>query len=607
MPLATPRLNALLGGVGLNTIVPPNLPATNQPLPVMDPDQGLLSASMSIGSGQAWTLYLVWSRPNWRNNSPGPSCLLSAGGTPILTVDNTGGTGNLTLFPGSTSPHVLTNSMTRRHTHALILRNTGTGIDAWVDGAQLIAGGTNPMPATLTDGLLFLHGGTSANGSQCWFHEAATWGHSLSSGDISTLISCQGRWTLGTRKGIQLLVVGQSNALNGLTWGSWLLMAQSAAYHLGALAYGIVGSPNVTAVGGEPIYPVPPGDPLPINYGFLDNSGGGLPSSWPLSGAGDAIRNFVSAVPTEDQADIAAILWPYSESDSCRLYSEKSVYAAAAQQFLALIRGMLPTPGSGSVPLLWWNAMPFPYTDQGVQMVREVIAATAAVPSLNISIVLPQTGDAIPYTATQIANGTWTLGANGQIHLSEADLQRFGMEAGPVAAKVILANSGGDTITSIPSGIPAVGGPKIVHAYLENTTTVILTIQHDAGTDLVIPSLATHGQGFTVMDGGSTASPGALVNATACTRIDATHLQLTLTRALVNPAADCLLFYPYGKTWIGTGNAVTDNFSTITPPTGWNVLADLNWSWPGNYQPVLPNNYPLAATTTPIVLSTTPA
>jgi len=49
------------------------------------------------------------------------------------------------------------------------------------------------------------------------------------------------------------------------------------------------------------------------------------------------------------------------------------------------------------------------------------------------------------------------------------------------------------------------------------------------------------------MDGGSIGSPGTLVPATACVRVDATHLQRTLAQALVNVAADCLLFYPYGS------------------------------------------------------------
>ena len=68
-PIATPRLNGLLGGLGRNMVMPPALPASGQQLPVMDPDQGLISAAMPMGSGAAWTLYLVWSRPNWRQNS----------------------------------------------------------------------------------------------------------------------------------------------------------------------------------------------------------------------------------------------------------------------------------------------------------------------------------------------------------------------------------------------------------------------------------------------------------------------------------------------------------------------------------------------------------
>ena len=47
-PVATPRLNGLLGGVGLNTVIPPALPGSGQQLPVLDPDQGLISAAVPI-------------------------------------------------------------------------------------------------------------------------------------------------------------------------------------------------------------------------------------------------------------------------------------------------------------------------------------------------------------------------------------------------------------------------------------------------------------------------------------------------------------------------------------------------------------------------------
>jgi len=583
-PLATPRLNGLLGGVGLNTVIPPNLPLSGEQLPLMDPDQGLMSAAMAVGSATAWTLFLVWSRPNWRQNSTAASTLLSIAGTQVLAADNNGGT-RLVLFPGAQQT-VLTTTLTRRHTHAVILRNTpGAGVDVWLDAAQVATAVPNPLAASLSTPLLFLHNGATQGGAECWFHEAAIWNAALNAGGIASVVAYEARWMLGPRKGIQVLVTGQSNAGFGLNDGAWHLLAQGVAWHLGALAYGVVGSyaspPAATCIHGEGIYPVPA---LGFSGSFLTNPGDGSdPSTWSLGSDGNAVQTWVqSRTAAEDAADIAVIIWPWSESDCGRQYSEKATYEAAARRFLSLERGML-SRSAASLPHVWWSAIPFSYNnnDPGTQMQREVVADMVADPTQNVTVVLPQTADSFPRgiggnapLTFDAAIGTWSGGDS--LHRDIPDNQRFGMLAAPLVARAILASEGGDTITAIPAGISAAGGPVVSHVYRQSNTSLIVTVQHDYGTDLIVPATqAASGTGWAVMDGGSVASPGTIVTATACVRVNATKLQITLTQALVNASTSCRLFYPYGTATMGRGNAVTDNLSMVMPPAGWNIAADL--------------------------------
>jgi hypothetical protein len=309
-----------------------------------------------------------------------------------------------------------------------------------------------------------------------------------------------------------------------------------------------------------------------------------------------------------DLADIFPLFIFWSENDSISHgYAGKSVFNHAFLRMLGLMRAAIGK-AAAQTPAGWISALPYqgtfneapqsgPAAVGYIQSLRETLADLIGDgSSVNAFNALPMSADCIGLGGTwSSTSGTWTGGDPN--HMDAADDGNFARRAGIAIAVAALAAGWSDVIGSLPSGLPLAGGPKISHAYLSSTTTVTVTITHDAGDDLVVPLQAANGVGWSLMEGGSMASPGTFLQATACSRIDATHLLLTFP-TIASPAASCQLFYPAGYGKIGRGDAVTDNFASVAKPAGYDIAADLGALWA--------LNWPIQATTYGVTLSMSP-
>lgn len=569
-------------------------------------DYFVAASGIAVGASQAFSVFLVWSRGNQHQvnavYSTASVPLIDIGGTTVLSMTGRGdGTDTLTLFPNGTP--VTGGTLGLRHTHSARLVFNGSTVDVWLDGVKVISAATNQATLGATADLKFL------NAAQCVFHEAAAWGHALSADEHTALTAYATRWPLGPRRAINGIAAGQSNLAYFCSSAANFYASKHVAYLTGCISANLMLSEGDGATGqlkaGSTLYS---GQGLfdGSNSKFLDNSGGGDPSTWPLGANGQKFMVTLDGMTADQRANLCYVAWFWSESDSASItYATKGTYTTAMKRAFALIRAHL-FPGDSSaaakLPVMVINALPFGGFDIGCQLHREMMADIASDATQNVHFMLAQSGDAIGEgDAWNSATGVES-GNGNQAHRDGTGEVLYGRRMGIPIARAALsalaaqgmpaARGAPDLVTTIDPSIPQGLGPSIASAHYEGTTyaatgSVLVTVAHDKGTDLKLPLRAVLGVGWALMDGvsdtqsGNLGTPGTLIKATACARVSATQLRVTLTSPPAHPAK-AQMYYNYGSgldannyAIIGQGNAVTDNFASVTLPPGWQIGADM--------------------------------
>ena len=418
---------------------------------------------------------------------------------------------------------------------------------------------------------------------------------------------------------ISLFGQGQSNAaFANDSDGALLQMAQASAAYLGATGTAAKFSGGATDIGGAGLYCGVGGYGSFLTWGG-DTTGAAAAAAYGSDGTGMIAS--IAAMTSGQRAATQGALLNWGETDSTFAgtgyagsealgYSDKPVYKAAYINNMAKVRAAF---GKTAAQFPFWFMGP-PYgTPSGACMVREAWYELAADPANNAVYVEQQTYDSITRGNTwNSATGVETQASPNAGHRDAADnITFYRRSALAVARSILAANSLSSSL--IPSSLGAGLGPRIISAALSGGTNLLLTIQHDGGNDLVIPALSSpngtdpslpdQGIGFCVMNGGTNASPGSFIKANGCSRVDATHLLLTL--ASTPTAGAPALYYPFpGVTWpdqfvgssggteISRGCAITDNFGTISVASEFDLNQIIGSGWRMN----MPLRHPFTVT-----------
>ena len=397
---------------------------------------------------------------------------------------------------------------------------------------------------------------------------------------------------------------GQSNAMFANdSDGALLAAAQAAAFYLQASAPAAYSQAGVTDYSGAGSYEDGTGDVYPYFLSYNGAVTASAAAAASVSSIGAGCLAYITALSSTVRGQICGIVSYWGETDSVVYsYSQKAVVKAALENLLAQERAAIGKTAALCPAFLFGP----PYGSAApAAMMREIWAEIAADSTQNAVWLCRQTYDSMTrgdsYNAATGVGTSTSQSNNG--HRDSVDNVRYYRNAGLAMARAILA-SNGLPATDIPAALGNGIGPQITAVAISGVTLTV-TVTHDGGTALVMPSLSSpngtdaplpaQGVGFAVMDGGSVASPGTIIQAVAAAIVDATHFTVTLASAPAHGAGQRLLLYPWpGTTWtdqprseIGRGCAITDNFASVTKPSGFDINAGLGAGWATN-MPICP-------------------
>ncbi len=269
------------------------------------------------------------------------------------------------------------------------------------------------------------------------------------------------------------------------------------------------------------------------------------PGAWPLGSDGQSCSMYVTHVLSLQSLTGVPVGFfrIHSENDTKKTGTDAGYYQAANQRFVSLMRQASALPTS-QMPIFYgspsfWNGV----TDQGLATVRSSWLAEINNPA---------------------ANAHWAWGCVSDCndmgdasHMNALGDQQACARMAVRYARWLYDNGySANDLSSLPKL-----GPRVLRFDRVSgvSNQIDLTIQHDKGTDVAIPSGGA-APGFEVVDGSNKFS------ATAAQRLDGTHIRLTLSGNL-SASTGITLDYLRQNGFYGPGALITDNWHTLSKPS----------------------------------------